>query len=99
MMTKPARAGLLLALAALPAYPAQAAKPPPPPTGELLLDMADPVIRVTIGTVLLRLRVGLEAKRLIELNPDAAARLTASPPHQGVPLLAGRRCGCRPGDA
>ena len=78
---RPAWAGWPLALAGLAAAgTAQAAKPPPPPTGELLLDMADPLIAVTIGKVPLRLRVGLEAKRLIELNPEAAARLAASPP-------------------
>ena len=76
-----ARAGWPLALAGMVAVaPAHSAKPPPPPTGELLLDMNDPVIAVMIGEVPLRLRVGLEAKRLIELNPDAAARLAASPP-------------------
>ncbi|KKC27937.1 hypothetical protein [Sphingomonas sp. SRS2] len=81
MKTVPARAGWPLALAALiTAASAHGAKPPPPPTGELLLDMRDPVIAVTIGEVPLRLRVGLEAKRLIQLNPDAAARLEASPP-------------------
>lgn len=75
----PARAILLLALAAL-STSAPAAKPPPPPTGELLLDMADPVIEVKIGKVPLRLRVALDQKRLIELNPDAVERLKADPP-------------------
>lgn len=80
-MTRPARAGWLLALAGIAAAGStRAAKPPPPPTGELLLDMTDPVLAVSIGAVPLRLRVGLEAKRLIQLNPDAAARLEASPP-------------------
>ena len=51
-----------------------------PPTGELLLDIADPVILLRIGRVPLRLRVGLEQKRVIELNPDAAERLRADPP-------------------
>ncbi len=71
----------LLALATLSgADPALAAKPPPPPTGELLLDMADPVIELSIGKVPLRLRVGLEQKNIIELNPAAADRLAANPP-------------------
>lgn len=74
-----ARAALLLALAALPAT-AVAERRPPPPTGELLLDMADPVIAVRIGKVPLRLRVALDQKRLIELNPDAAERLRSQPP-------------------
>jgi len=83
MSARPARATILLALA-LAATPgsAGARKPtiPPPPTGELLLDMADPVIVLEVGRVTLRLRVGLEQKRLIELNPDAAERLRTDPP-------------------
>jgi len=59
---------------------ARPAKPLPPPTGELRLDMSDPVIEVRIGSVPLRLRVGLEQKRLIELNPEAADQLAAHPP-------------------
>lgn len=83
MCMKPARAGWPLALAIMAAATAAPAKkPPPPPTGELLLDMDDPVIALRIGDVPLRLRVGLEAKRLIQLNPDAAARLEASPPDE-----------------
>lgn len=85
-----ARAGWPLALAAMvAAEPAHSAKPPPPPTGELRLDMDDPVIAVMIGDVPLRLRVGLEAKRLIELNPDAAARLEASPPTKAFRFTSG----------
>ncbi|MCZ4341070.1 hypothetical protein O4H52_05620 [Sphingomonadaceae bacterium G21617-S1] len=76
----PARVALLLVLAALPAT-AVAERGPPPPTGELLLDMADPVIAVRIGEVALRLRVALDQKRLIELNPDAAERLRNRPPN------------------
>jgi hypothetical protein len=75
------RATLSLALAA--SAGAGAAGPPnrpPPPTGELLLDMADPVITQKIGDVPLRLRVGLEQKRLIELNPEAVDKLRADPP-------------------
>lgn len=85
MACRPARARWPLALAGMAAIisgaaSAPAKKSPPPPTGELLLDMDDPVIAVSIGDVPLRLRVGLEAKRLIQLNPEAAARLEARPP-------------------
>lgn len=97
MGMKPARAGWPLALAIMAAgTAAPAKKPPPPPTGELLLDMNDPVIELSIGDVPLRLRVGLEAKRLIQLNPAAAARLEASPPNEtfrfepGADALIGR---------
>jgi hypothetical protein len=91
----PARALILLALVTLPVA-APARKEPPPPTGELLLDMNDPVINVRIGDVPLRLRVALEQKRLIELNPDAADRLRANPPDRrfafesGFDALVGR---------
>ena len=71
----------MLVLAALAgSAAARPPKDPGPPTGELLLDMADPIILVRIGKVPMRLRVGLEQKRLIELNPDAAGRLAANPP-------------------
>ena len=53
------------------------ARKPAPPTGELLLDMGDPVITARLNGVALRLRVGLEQKDVIELNPDVAARLPA----------------------
>jgi len=76
----PARATLLLALAALASCATPRTTEPPPPTGELLLDMANPVIAVKIGKVPMRLRVGLEQKSLIELNPAAAERLRANPP-------------------
>lgn len=42
--------------------------------------MADPVISLSVGRVPLRLRVGLEQKRLIELNPAAVDRIRADPP-------------------
>jgi hypothetical protein len=91
MMTAgPARAMLMLALAALAGC--ATARPAPkagPPTGELLLDMADPVIAVRIGKVPLRLRVGLVQKRLIELNPDAAERLRAKPPDRNFRFESG----------
>lgn len=69
---------LLLALGLSPAV--DAAKTPPPFTGELRLDMDDPVLDVTVGKVPLRLRVALDQKRLIEINPDIVQRLTAHPP-------------------
>jgi hypothetical protein len=68
---KPLAALLTIALLAGPA----AARKPKPPTGTILLDIADPVVEAKVAGVTLRLRVGLEAKPLIELNPDAAARL------------------------
>jgi hypothetical protein len=67
------------AVLAASAAPARTPKAPPP-TGELVLDLADPIILVKIGHVPLRLRVGLEQKRLIELNPAAVERLRADPP-------------------
>lgn len=90
-----ARAILLFAMAAL-SSSAGAERRQSPPTGELLLDMADPVISVRIGRVPLKLRVALDQKRLIELNPDAAERLRAQPPHpqfkfaNGLTALIGR---------
>ena len=95
MTGRPARAIMLLALAALPAG-GGAAKAPPPPEGELVLDMAAPMMEVRIGDVPLRLRVALDQKRLIELNPDAAERLRADPPDRrfhfesGFDALVGR---------
>ncbi|MFD2502096.1 hypothetical protein ACFSTI_29110 [Rhizorhabdus histidinilytica] len=98
----PARALWLLAPVLLaPVFPATtvpAAPPrqPPPFTGELRLDMDDPVIEVRVGDVPLRLRVALDQKRLIELNPDAADRLAADPPDRrfrfesGFDALVGR---------
>lgn len=98
----PARAACLLApvliATGLMAGPSPAARPkaPPPFTGELRLDMNDPVIEVEIGDVPLRLRVALDQKRLIELNPTAADRLAADPPDRrfrfesGFDALVGR---------
>ena len=48
---------------------------PQPPSGDLLLDAADPVIAVEIQKVPMRLRVDLDRQDSIELNPAAAARL------------------------
>jgi hypothetical protein len=52
-----------------------AARAPQPPSGDLVLDAADPVIAVEIAGVPLRLRVDLDRQNNIELNPAAAARL------------------------
>lgn len=81
----------VLMAAALAAGPSPAAgpKPPPPFTGELRLDMDEPVIDVMIGEVPLRLRVALDQKRLIELNPAAADRLAAAPPDRRFRFDAG----------
>ncbi|WP_156397764.1 MULTISPECIES: hypothetical protein [unclassified Sphingomonas] len=81
----------ILMAGALAAGPSAAARPkaPPPFTGELRLDMTDPVIDVKIGEVPLRLRVALDQKRLIELNPDAADRLAADPPDRRFRFDAG----------
>lgn len=89
-----AAALLVLALAATPAGARNQA--PPPPTGELRLDMDDPVIDVRVGRTALRLRVGLEQKRLIELNPAAVERLMSEPSNRklrfepGFDALVGR---------
>lgn len=86
---------LLLAMLAACA-PVAVPERPGPPIGELLLDMSDPVIAVRVGKVPLRLRVGLEQKRLIELNPAAADRIAADPPDKhfrfepGFDALVGR---------
>ena len=80
MIRRPARAIVLLALVAAASHAPARPRQPPPPTGELLLDMADPVIELPVGRVVLRLRVALEQKRLIELNPAAVERLNADPP-------------------
>jgi len=55
-------------------------KGPAPLRGELVLDMDDPVIELSVGKVPLRLRVALEQKRLVQLNPEAAERLRRKPP-------------------
>jgi len=64
-------AGLLFALAATYAP----ARKPRPPEGTLTLDIADPLVTVTVNHVTLRLRVAPDQKRLIELNRAAADRL------------------------
>lgn len=97
----PARAAsllapVLLAPALIASATAAAARQPPPFTGELRLDMDDPVIAVRIGDVPFRLRVALDQKRLIEVNPEAADRLAADPPDRrfrfepGFDALVGR---------
>lgn len=86
----------LLAAGLSGASPAKKPKEPPPFTGELRLDMNDPVIAVEIGDVPLRLRIALDQKRLIELNPAAADKLSANPPDRrfhfesGFDALVGR---------
>jgi len=52
-----------------------AAHKPPVPSGDLVLDMANPVIAVEIDKVPMRLRVDLDREDSIELNPASAARL------------------------
>ncbi|MDB5685619.1 MAG: hypothetical protein JWR77_208 [Rhizorhabdus sp.] len=71
------RAGLtlsLMAMTSLAATGAAARKPPPPPTGEIVLDMDDPIVETRISGISYRLRVGLDQKDLVELNPEAAVR-------------------------
>lgn len=79
MLPQPIRFIALLALIVL-SSPAPARREPLPPTGELLLDMADPMIDLLVGRVALRLRVALDQKRVIELNPAAVERLRQDPP-------------------
>jgi len=68
-----ARIALFLALSLT---AAAAARKPKPPGGTLTLDMNAPIVIATIGNVDLRLRVAPDQKRLIELNPAAAKRLS-----------------------
>jgi hypothetical protein len=51
------------------------ARNPQPPSGDLMLDAANPVISVKIQNVPMRLRVDLDRQDSIELNPVSAARL------------------------
>lgn len=46
----------------------------PAPTGTLTLDIADPVVTATVAGRTLRLRVALDGQRVVEINPDVAAR-------------------------
>jgi len=62
---------------------------PQPPTGDLVLDAADPVIAVEIQKVPMRLRVDLDRQDSIELNPAAAARLPVQW-YAGDPMDVGR---------
>jgi hypothetical protein len=52
-----------------------AAGKPPQPSGELVLDAANPVILVHIADVAVRLRVDLDQQDSVELDPAVAARL------------------------
>lgn len=76
---------LLLAIAT----PALAAKKPPPlpPLPPLLLDMAAPLVVVTIDGKPLRLRVDSAGTRHVELNASAARRLDLANPAR---LVAGK---------
>lgn len=49
------------------------------PAGTLTLDRADPVVAASIDGVALRLRIALDQHGVVELNPDAAARLAHLP--------------------
>ncbi|MBW8743065.1 MAG: hypothetical protein JF628_01715 [Sphingomonas sp.] len=73
----------------LPALLLIGAHKPQAPSGDLVLDAADPVIDVEIQTVPMRLRVDLDRQDDIELNPAAAARLPVQW-HKSEPLDVGR---------
>lgn len=77
----------IVSAATLPA-PSQAAKQSPL-SGELRLDMDAPIITLSVGDVSLRLRVSLNQKRLIELNPGAVQRLEADPPSRSFRFESG----------
>ena len=77
---RPVKVVLMCALATCATVAHTSPAKPLPLNGELLLDMDNPVIELKIGAVKLQLRVGLEQKSLIELNPAAADRIRASPP-------------------
>lgn len=66
-----------------------AAHKPPPPSGDLILDAANPVVVVEINKVPMQLRVDLDRQDSIELNPAAAARLPVQWDH-GDPMDVGR---------
>jgi hypothetical protein len=75
-LSKPAAvAKRFAAAAALASVLAGCATAPPAPLPPLVLDAADPVITVALAGVPLRLRVVLDQRNAVELNPDAAARL------------------------
>lgn len=76
-----------LAAAALLAAPAPARRAPPP--AQIILDAANPVIAAELNGVPFRLRVDLNQWDSVELNPDAAARLTG-PWAAGRDLAVGR---------
>jgi hypothetical protein len=61
-----------------------------PPSGELVLDAANPMILVQIAGVPLRLRVDLDQQDGIELNPAAAAALSALKWEAGLDTDVGR---------
>lgn len=88
MMPLAAAAFIAVAAAAIPLRPADAAQKLPL-SGELRLDMDAPIITLAVGDVPLRLRVSLNQKRLIELNPDAVRRIEADPPRRGFAFESG----------
>lgn len=63
------------ALLILPALLLTGAHKPQRPSGDLVLDAANPVIAVEINGIAMGLRVDLDRQDSIELNPAAAARL------------------------
>nr|WP_299597224.1 hypothetical protein [Sphingomonas bacterium] len=62
---------------------------PPRFRPELVLDIADPIVEARIGGIALRLRVDLDRRNSLELNPAAAARLPLAF-EEGMGLLVGR---------
>jgi hypothetical protein len=85
MLRRAAPAALLsLALPGCAPHPA-----PPRILPELTLDIAEPIVEARIGAAVLRLRVDLDRRNSVELNPAAAARL-ALPFEDGMGLLVGR---------
>jgi hypothetical protein len=87
---RPLAAAALVAVAAAVLSPAQTlAAQKLPLSGELRLDMDAPIITLSVGDVAFRLRVSLNQKRLIELNPDAVRRIEADPPKSGFAFESG----------
>lgn len=76
---------VMLALLAVPALAAK--PPPPPPLPPLVLDMAHPVVTVTVAGAPLRLRVDPAAARHVTVNASAARRLGLADPGR---LVAGQ---------
>jgi len=83
---RPAYSHALLVVSAL---SLTGAHKPQPPSGDFMLDAADPVIAVEIQKLPMRLRVDLDRQDSIELNLAAAARLPVRW-EKGEPLEVGR---------